>query len=232
MKRDPASRHGNVTLDVPEAERARLTLTDAQVLELAELGRRAQAYYEDMPQDIEWGMAGGKFYILQSRPITGVAFDWAADMESFQFAPDDDHALWTNQLALLVTGAKSPLYYHWVCDADNSGYYSIGNALGIPELMGPSYYTNNNSDINRSALHQVHKFYRGEVYLNGEIERVIAEKTFIPGLRSPEISAADGCSRMANSVASNRLKSAWFATRHYAFPAASSCRLPMSWIAR
>lgn len=188
MVRDTTNGHGNLTQEVPESERSISTLSDAQVIELAELGRRVQAYYEQIPQDIEWGMADGKFYLLQARPITGVALDWAADMESFQWAPDDDNALWTGQFALLLTGAKSPLYYHWVSDADSAGYYAIGNSLGIPELMGPSYYTNNGADLNRSARHQIHKYYRGEVYLNAEVEKAIVEKTFLPALRTPEIS--------------------------------------------
>ena len=187
MVRDPSTGQGNVTQEVPAAERSTPTLSDEQAIALADLGRRVQAFYEEMPQDIEWALADGEFFLLQSRPITGVDFDWAADMESFQWAPDDDEALWTGQFALLLTGAKSPLYYHWVSDADSAGYYAIGNALGIPELQGPSYYTNADADVNRSARHQVHKYHRGEVYLNGEVEKAIVERTFLPWLRSPEI---------------------------------------------
>lgn len=187
MVRDPDSGSGTVTQAVSAADQSRFSLSDAQVVALAELGHRVQDYYEGMPQDIEWGMADGSFYLLQARPITGVALDWAADMESFQWAHDDENALWTGQFALLLTGAKSPLYYHWVSDADSAGYYATGNALGIPDLMGPSYYTNAGADLHRSARHQIHKYYRGEVYLNGEVEKLIAEKTYLPILRKPEI---------------------------------------------
>ncbi|RJQ75958.1 phosphoenolpyruvate synthase [Amycolatopsis panacis] len=44
-------------------------LTDEQVLRLARLGRRIQAYF-GRPQDIEWCLDGGGFQIVQSRPIT------------------------------------------------------------------------------------------------------------------------------------------------------------------
>ncbi len=44
-------------------------LTDGEILELARIGRRIEAYF-GCPQDIEWGLAEGVFYILQSRPIT------------------------------------------------------------------------------------------------------------------------------------------------------------------
>lgn len=44
-------------------------LTEPQILELANLGRRIEAYF-GCPQDIEWCLADGTFSILQSRPIT------------------------------------------------------------------------------------------------------------------------------------------------------------------
>ncbi len=45
------------------------TLTDAQVVRLAQLGRRIEAHF-GRPQDIEWCLAGDDFQIVQSRPIT------------------------------------------------------------------------------------------------------------------------------------------------------------------
>ncbi len=44
-------------------------LTDAQILELARLGRTIEAHF-GRPQDIEWCLAGGDLFIVQSRPIT------------------------------------------------------------------------------------------------------------------------------------------------------------------
>jgi pyruvate,water dikinase len=44
-------------------------LTDAQVVQLAQLGRRIEAHF-GRPQDIEWCLADGGFQIVQSRPIT------------------------------------------------------------------------------------------------------------------------------------------------------------------
>jgi pyruvate,water dikinase len=76
MVRDPETGRGTITQAVPEAEQARLTLSDDRVVELATLGRRVQAFYEDLPQDIEWAFADGQFYLLQARPVTGVEFDW------------------------------------------------------------------------------------------------------------------------------------------------------------
>ena len=44
-------------------------LTDAQVLRLAQLGRRIEAHFGH-PQDIEWCLVDDDFQIVQSRPIT------------------------------------------------------------------------------------------------------------------------------------------------------------------
>ena len=44
-------------------------LTDAQVLSLAQLGRRIEAHF-GCPQDIEWCLVDDDFHIVQSRPIT------------------------------------------------------------------------------------------------------------------------------------------------------------------
>jgi pyruvate,water dikinase len=53
------------------AQRAheRPALTDAQVVRLAQLGRRIEAHF-GRPQDIEWCLVDDDFFIVQSRPIT------------------------------------------------------------------------------------------------------------------------------------------------------------------
>ncbi|HEX5584884.1 MAG TPA: PEP/pyruvate-binding domain-containing protein [Gaiella sp.] len=44
-------------------------LTDAQIVRLAQLGRRIEAHF-GRPQDIEWCLVDDEFQIVQSRPIT------------------------------------------------------------------------------------------------------------------------------------------------------------------
>ncbi len=53
----------------PSNEGRQRVLSDAEVLELARLGLAVEAHYGS-PQDIEWAIAGGKTYLVQSRPIT------------------------------------------------------------------------------------------------------------------------------------------------------------------
>ncbi|WP_081923697.1 rifamycin-inactivating phosphotransferase [Pseudonocardia halophobica] len=60
---------GTRSQKVPPEARQQPALTDAQVLRLADLGRRIEKYF-GCPQDIEWCLAGEDVRIVQSRPIT------------------------------------------------------------------------------------------------------------------------------------------------------------------
>jgi pyruvate,water dikinase len=59
------------TVDVPEADRHRFSLTDDDVLELARHAVTIERHY-GRPMDIEWGKDGvdGRIYVLQARPET------------------------------------------------------------------------------------------------------------------------------------------------------------------
>ena len=59
----------NVHVNVREEMQERQKLTDAQIIELAKLGRKIEQHYQK-PQDMEWAVAEGKVFIVQSRPIT------------------------------------------------------------------------------------------------------------------------------------------------------------------
>ena len=54
---------------IDPAQQEQPALTDAQVVRLAQLGRRIEAHF-GRPQDIEWCLVGDGFEIVQSRPIT------------------------------------------------------------------------------------------------------------------------------------------------------------------
>ncbi len=63
-------RDGEITTSpVASARQEQPALTDAQVVSLVRLGRRIEAQF-GRPQDIEWCLAEGDFWIVQSRPIT------------------------------------------------------------------------------------------------------------------------------------------------------------------
>ena len=54
---------------IEPARQEQPALTDAQVVRLAQLGRRIEAHF-GCPQDIEWCLVDDDFHIVQSRPIT------------------------------------------------------------------------------------------------------------------------------------------------------------------
>lgn len=62
--------HGNNEwINIPEPKASSQVLTETQILELSEIILRIENHY-GFPCDIEWAHEDGKFYIVQSRPIT------------------------------------------------------------------------------------------------------------------------------------------------------------------
>ncbi|MGH8718404.1 MAG: phosphoenolpyruvate synthase [Burkholderiales bacterium] len=66
--------HSVKTIETPQAERARFSITDAEVEELARLALTIEKHY-GQAMDIEWGKDGddGRLYVLQARPETVAA---------------------------------------------------------------------------------------------------------------------------------------------------------------
>ena len=59
----------SIKIDVPENLRNERVLSDEELIELTEMGKRIQSHY-GKPQDTEWAFEGGNLFMLQSRPIT------------------------------------------------------------------------------------------------------------------------------------------------------------------
>ncbi|MFZ0091522.1 MAG: rifamycin-inactivating phosphotransferase [Solirubrobacteraceae bacterium] len=73
---------GTEELVVAPARQEQPALTDAQVVALVQLGRRIEAHFGH-PQDIEWCLVEGDFWIVQSRSITTLfPIPEAADREN------------------------------------------------------------------------------------------------------------------------------------------------------
>lgn len=89
---------GTAQKSLDGARRKSPVLKQAQVTQLARIALKIEEDYS-VPQDIEWCYAGGKFYIVQSRPITALPeppLEWrpsqphtiAARMSFVEFMPD------------------------------------------------------------------------------------------------------------------------------------------------
>lgn len=60
---------GTETRQIDPDLQKKQAVTDEQILRLASIGRQVEDYF-GQPQDIEWCLAEGTFYMVQSRPIT------------------------------------------------------------------------------------------------------------------------------------------------------------------
>ncbi|WP_405265698.1 phosphoenolpyruvate synthase [Methanobrevibacter sp.] len=59
----------SVKVEVPEEKRKERVLSDAELVELTEMGKRVQAHYGE-PMDTEWAFEKDMLFLLQARPIT------------------------------------------------------------------------------------------------------------------------------------------------------------------
>jgi pyruvate,water dikinase len=123
-------------------------VTDEQVRAVAELARRCAAHF-GRPQDIEWAMAGGRLFLLQSRAITSLA--GLAD-------PDGTVAIWDNSnIAESYAGVTTPLTYSFARYVYEEVYRQFCRIVGVPERRIVA-----NDDALRAMLGLV----RGRIYYN------------------------------------------------------------------
>ncbi|MHB8693623.1 MAG: PEP/pyruvate-binding domain-containing protein [Solirubrobacteraceae bacterium] len=174
--RDPDTGHGTVERDTDEARRGEFTLSDERAIELARVGIGIQELYEGFPQDIEWAFADGQFYVLQARPVTGVAFSWDADVTYSVQGNDDPEAvpydnIWSRVFPEeMWTGAISPLMFSWRCWGLNQ-CHSLGvHAFGYPEQ---GYHTR-----------RLWRYHKGVSYYNPEADRHRIKESIPPQLRA------------------------------------------------
>jgi len=162
---------GTVEEPVPEDLQKQYTISDDQAGELAELGNRVNTYHDGLPQDTEWAMKDGKFYLLQSRPITGVLFTWEEDLDLWPDQPEDgEDVIWSRGWADEIwTGAITPLMW------------SIRGMMG-PGVLSPDYAMLGIDGIGEMRLW---KYHQGVMYSNTKFDIQIAELCLPPELRRP-----------------------------------------------
>ncbi len=124
QRRDPEAPDGVATVALEGEAASRPTLDAAQVAGIAALARRAAAFF-GRPQDIEWTLGDGRLYLLQSRPITGLAA---------RPDPDGVRAIWDNSnIAESYSGITTPLTFSFARRAYEHVYRQFCRLLRVDE---------------------------------------------------------------------------------------------------
>jgi rifampicin phosphotransferase len=152
-------------------------LTDAQVVRLAQLGRRIEAHFGH-PQDIEWCLVDDDFQIVQSRPITTL----------FPIPATDDggnHVFVSVGHGQMMTDAMKPLGISmWQLTA-LPRMYEAGGRLFVDVTQRLA------SPTSRASLLEV--MGRGDPLIRDALETVLERDDFIPSLPDEgQVSAPTG----------------------------------------
>lgn len=168
--RNPKAKTGTTEETVSKDLQEKYTLSDEQAAQLAELGKKVTDYYGGLPQDTEWAIVNDDLFLLQSRPITGVAFTWEEDLEMWPSVPDEDDAIWSRAWAdEFWSGVATPLFWsvrgRWVCHSACEAFrpFKMGNLADIPWL----------------------KYHKGTVYFDTRVDKLLAQYTMPPAFRGP-----------------------------------------------
>lgn len=159
---------GTVQVPVSQAQSEVLCLSDAKARELAALGRKVTDFYEGIPQDIEWALAGGAFHLLQSRPVTGAEFTWDEDVDAWHPTPEKEDTVWTHTWAeQFLTGGITPLFASmrsWECYSNWSRFARI---YGFDEVVDVHWF----------------KYRRATLYYNADADKIWQQRMWPAPLR-------------------------------------------------
>ncbi|WP_431776942.1 rifamycin-inactivating phosphotransferase [Streptomyces cucumeris] len=157
-----------VAIDAQRQEQP--TLTDAQVVQLVELGRRIEAHF-GRPQDIEWCLADDGFQIVQSRPITTLfPIPEAGDEENHLYVSVGHQQMMTDPmkplgLSMWQLTAMVPMH-----EAGGRLFVDVTRRLASP--------------ASRAALLDI--MGRGDPLVRDALETVLDRDGFVPSL--PDVS--------------------------------------------
>jgi pyruvate,water dikinase len=120
----PHAPDGVVTIALDREAATRPVLQENQALEVAELARKAEKFF-GRPQDIEWTWSKGELYLLQSRPITGLAD---------KVDPDGFRAIWDNSnIAESYGGITTPFTFSFARRAYEHVYRQFYRLMWIDQ---------------------------------------------------------------------------------------------------
>lgn len=174
--RDAGAGEGVSEQPVGEADRARPSLDEAQLRELADLGRRVQRCYDGIPQDVEWSFAGGDLYLLQSRDVTGAELSWDEELEvPTSWIPEaPDGTVWTRAWSDSVwPGPVTPLFYSIRIEMIVGMHRGAQTLWGTPEIADMRPF----------------RYHKGRTYYNTHVDYGNCATFWPPALRAPELMA-------------------------------------------
>ncbi|MDQ0676041.1 phosphohistidine swiveling domain-containing protein [Pseudarthrobacter siccitolerans] len=162
---------------VAAARRRAAVLDDKAAAELARHGQRIAEHF-GTPQDIEWARAGGKFYILQSRPITALP-EPAADTPDTWPLPYPKGLYFRASIVEQLPDPLSPLFADMIdgsvarsltalmAEAVGKNVMRDGD-IGLPTINGYAYYYYRSSAMWRMmarSLTAVRSLVRGKAHM-------------------------------------------------------------------
>jgi pyruvate,water dikinase len=107
-------------------------LTDAQIVRLAQLGRRIEAHFGH-PQDIEWCLVDDEFQIVQSRPITTLfPIPVAGDRENHVYVSVGHQQMMTDPMKPLGLSLWQLTTPRPMAEAGGRLFVDVAPALGSP----------------------------------------------------------------------------------------------------
>ncbi len=170
----PAGGTQEETIDPVRQEQP--ALTDAQVVRVAQLGRRIEGHF-GLPQDIEWCLVDDSFQIVQSRPITTLFPIPAAGDE-------ENHVYVSVGHAQMMTDAMKPLGLSFWQLTTPRPMHLAGGRLFVDVALDLA------SPASRASLLEV--MGRGDPLIRDALETVLERDDFIPTLRDESPSATPG----------------------------------------
>lgn len=105
------SKGGNKWQDLPNHKGKQQKLSDSKIIELSKQIQKIEQHY-GFPVDVEWAHEKGKFYIVQSRPITTLSNISAHDDGSKPTLKKEDYELtfWAQGVSIFVTDIHWEIY--------------------------------------------------------------------------------------------------------------------------
>lgn len=123
---------GTHELAVAPERREEPALSDAQIVSLAQLGRRIEAHF-GRPQDVEWCVDDGGFHIVQSRPITTLfPIPASGDSENHVYVSVGHQQMMTDALKPLGLSFWQMTTPRPMAEAGGRLFVDVAPALGSP----------------------------------------------------------------------------------------------------